>query len=346
MLQVIGVESHTYAVPDRPSRRHQKQKVKQRYRDHHQHDRRSHGRRRSSRSSRDGHRFHFLRLGRGVRIRPLPQSKHTANTARYITVEDNEGDKNDLDPWHNGNDLVKAVAAANKKTIVVVHSTGPVILESVLAQPNVVAVVWAGIPGQESGNALADVLYGDVAPSGKLPYTIAKKESDYGTEWIAGGGDDEYPEGIFIDYRHFDHDDIEPRYEFGFGLCMCPSTFTISRDPTGKIKLTPPRQHTPLSNTPPSTSPSTQPPAPQPAKSKSAARPTSTTPSGPSPQQSPTPATWTAPKSPSCTLDSRTLLRRLPRGNCGASRSYFCPRGRATLRALSSLVVISVTGMW
>ncbi|PLB34810.1 beta-glucosidase [Aspergillus candidus] len=163
----------------------------------------------------------------------------------YITVEDNEGDKNDLNPWHNGNDLVKAVAAANKKTIVVVHSTGPIILETILAQPNVVAVVWAGIPGQESGNALADVLYGDVAPSGKLPYTIAKKESDYGTAWIAGGGDDEYPEGIFIDYRHFDQDDIEPRYEFGFGLSYTTFKYatldiTIKATPgpsTGKVEV-------------------------------------------------------------------------------------------------------------
>jgi beta-glucosidase len=46
----------------------------------------------------------------------------------YITVEGNAGDRNNLDPWHNGNDLVKAVAAVNKKTIVVVHSVGPVIM--------------------------------------------------------------------------------------------------------------------------------------------------------------------------------------------------------------------------
>jgi beta-glucosidase len=87
----------------------------------------------------------------------------------YITVESNTGDRNTLDPWHNGNDLVKAVAQVNKNTIVVVHSVGPVILESILALPNVVAVVWAGIPGQESGNGLVDVLYGSTSPSGKLP---------------------------------------------------------------------------------------------------------------------------------------------------------------------------------
>lgn len=66
----------------------------------------------------------------------------------YIEVEGNAGDRKNLDPWHNGNDLVKAVANVNKNTIVVVHSVGPLILESWIDNPNVVAVVWAGIPGK------------------------------------------------------------------------------------------------------------------------------------------------------------------------------------------------------
>lgn len=135
----------------------------------------------------------------------------------YLTVEGNAGDRINLDPWHNGNQLVQAVANVNKKTIVVIHSVGPLILESILAQPNVVAVVWAGIPGQESGNGLVDVLYGTKSPSGKLPYTIAKQASDYGTAVV--NGDDSYPEGLYIDYRHFDKANIAPRYEFGYGLC-------------------------------------------------------------------------------------------------------------------------------
>jgi len=66
----------------------------------------------------------------------------------YITVEGNAGDRKNLDPWHSGNDLVKAVAAVNKKTIVVIHSVGPLILEPFIDNPNVVAVVWAGLPGE------------------------------------------------------------------------------------------------------------------------------------------------------------------------------------------------------
>src|SRR6202012_4495600 len=98
------------------------------------------------------------------------------------------------------------------------------ILETILALSNVVAVVWAGIPGQESGNGLVDILYGSTSPSGKLPYTIGKQQSDYGT--AIASGDDSYTEGLYVDYRHFDNAGIEPRYEFGFGLSY--TTFSYS----------------------------------------------------------------------------------------------------------------------
>ena len=140
----------------------------------------------------------------------------------YITVDGAAGDRPDLNPWNFGNELVEAVAAVNRKTIVVIHSVGPIILERILAQEGVVAVVWAGLPGQESGNALAEILYGSYSPSGKLPYTIAKRETDYPAMVVPA--DDDYSEGLYIDYRHFDKYNIEPRYEFGYGLCMFLST--------------------------------------------------------------------------------------------------------------------------
>ncbi|KAF4620126.1 hypothetical protein G7Y89_g14696 [Cudoniella acicularis] len=148
----------------------------------------------------------------------------------YITVETNAGDRSDLNAWHNGNDLVKAVAAINKNTIVVVNSVGPIILESFADLANVKAIVWAGLPGQEAGNALVEVLYGDVSPSGKLPYTIAKSASNYGTSIQATT--DGFSEGLFIDYRYLDKNKIDPRYEFGFGLSY--TTFNYSNlDITG-----------------------------------------------------------------------------------------------------------------
>ncbi|GAB1318409.1 glycoside hydrolase 3 [Madurella fahalii] len=142
----------------------------------------------------------------------------------YITVEGNAGDRVNLDPWHNGNQLVQAVANANKNVIVVVHSVGPIILETILNTPGVRAIVWAGLPSAENGNALVDILYGLTSPSGKLVYTIGKRESDYGTAVVRG--DDNYREGLFIDYRHFDQSNIEPRYEFGFGLSYTNFTYS------------------------------------------------------------------------------------------------------------------------
>ncbi|KAB2571049.1 putative beta-glucosidase L [Lasiodiplodia theobromae] len=146
----------------------------------------------------------------------------------YLVVEGSEGDRLSLDPWHHGNDLVAAVAtaAAGKPVIVVVHSVGPVVLESVLSHENVVAVVWAGLGGQEQGNAVVDVLYGEVSPSGKLPYTIAKAEADYGVKIDGPDVDDGFEEGLYIDYRHFDKAGIEPRFEFGFGLSYTNFTYS------------------------------------------------------------------------------------------------------------------------
>jgi len=139
----------------------------------------------------------------------------------YITVDGNMGDRNNLSLWHNGDDLIQAVASVNPNTIVVLHTVGPVIMPWA-DNPNIKAIVWAGLPGQESGNSLVDVLFGAVNPSGKLVYTIAKKENDYPAQVIykANGAITPitYNEGLFIDYRWFDAKGIIPQYEFGFGL--------------------------------------------------------------------------------------------------------------------------------
>ncbi|KAH9856097.1 glycoside hydrolase superfamily [Lenzites betulinus] len=141
----------------------------------------------------------------------------------YITVDGNEGDRKNLTLWENADALINAVAGSNPNTIVIAHSVGPAIIEPWIENPNVTAVLWAGLPGQEAGNSIMDVLYGDVNPSGRLPYTIAKQPSDYGAQLITGGTGNEilripYTEGLNIDYRHFDANNIDPRFEFGFGL--------------------------------------------------------------------------------------------------------------------------------
>ncbi|KAG4089864.1 hypothetical protein H8356DRAFT_1716777 [Neocallimastix lanati (nom. inval.)] len=149
----------------------------------------------------------------------------------YITVEGNKGDRQSLDLWHDGNELIDAVASANKNTIVVIHAPGPV---NVPFLDKVKGIVFAGMPGQESGNAITDVLFGDVNPSGHLPYTWAPRE-DYPTDVkydaaLQGGGEEktqyDYDEGLFVGYRWFDKKGIEPTFAFGYGLSY--TTFEYS----------------------------------------------------------------------------------------------------------------------
>ncbi|KAF9569768.1 beta-glucosidase [Agrocybe pediades] len=141
----------------------------------------------------------------------------------YITVEGNAGDRNDLKAWHNGDALVAKVASVNSNTVVVVNSVGPINVEQWVNNANVTAIVWSGLPGQEAGNGFVDVIYGAYNPSGRLPYTIAKVDTDYGAQVTTGGSKNTilqipYSEGLFVDYRHFDQANITPRFEFGFGL--------------------------------------------------------------------------------------------------------------------------------
>lgn len=145
-------------------------------------------------------------------------------------------DRNGIHLQKGGDKLVQQVANdcgnGSGQTIVVVHAVGPVDLERWIDLPGVKAVLLANLPGEESGNALVDVLFGDVDASGRLPYTVGKSLEDYGK----GGQVLYYPnavipqqnfdEGLYIDYRHFDKNSIAPRYEFGFGLSY--TTFSFS----------------------------------------------------------------------------------------------------------------------
>lgn len=133
-------------------------------------------------------------------------------------------DRQHLESDWDGNEVVEAVAKSCNNTIVVTHSSGINTLPF-SDHPNVTAILAAHYPGQESGNSIVDVLYGDVNPSGKLPYTIAKSGDDYNAppttavnttgvyDWQSW-----FDEKLEIDYRYFDAHDIPVRYEFGFGL--------------------------------------------------------------------------------------------------------------------------------
>lgn len=116
--------------------------------------------------------------------------------------------------------LIAAVAAANPATTVVLQTSGPVLTPW---RDKVNAILEAWYPGQEAGYALAAILFGDTVPGGRLPVTFPAAETDT----PVAGNPARYPgilnqvhfsEGIFIGYRWFDENHVEPAYPFGYGL--------------------------------------------------------------------------------------------------------------------------------
>ncbi|KAG5950085.1 hypothetical protein E4U53_005496 [Claviceps sorghi] len=130
--------------------------------------------------------------------------------------------------------LVNHVAGQCNKTIVVLHNAGPRLVDGFVDHENVTAIIFAHLPGRESGTALVKLLYGEASPSGKLCYTVAKKEEDYGpllnpdkpTPKFQKFPQSDFKEGVYLDYKYFDKYNVTPRYEFGFGLSY--TTFHLS----------------------------------------------------------------------------------------------------------------------
>ncbi len=114
-------------------------------------------------------------------------------------------------------ELVEKVAAANRRTIVVVNAGCPMDLPWV---DRVAAVIYAWFPGQEFGHALADVLLGIREPGGRLPVTLARNSADFPAFDTTPGPDEElvYSEGVNVGYRGFEAAGTEPRFAFGHGL--------------------------------------------------------------------------------------------------------------------------------
>lgn len=114
-------------------------------------------------------------------------------------------------------ELVRRVAAANPRTVVVINSGSPV---SMPWLTDVAAVMQVWFPGEAFGEALADMLFGVTEPGGRLPLTIPKQLSDTPAYPYHPGRDGkaEYGEGLLIGHRWYDSQRIEPAFAFGFGL--------------------------------------------------------------------------------------------------------------------------------
>ncbi|KAJ5595411.1 CAZyme family GH3 [Penicillium hispanicum] len=157
----------------------------------------------------------------------------------FIRHDGINGDRNDLFLQRNGSKLVEDVAqhcgGGQGKTVVIIHSIGPTILDPWIDLPGVHAVLYGNLPGQESGNALMDVLFGDVDASGRLPYTIGHALEDYGPgAQVLYESNDPVPQvnfeqGLYIDHRYFDKYNITPHFEFGFGLSYTTFDFSALR---------------------------------------------------------------------------------------------------------------------
>ncbi|WP_353942387.1 glycoside hydrolase family 3 C-terminal domain-containing protein [Streptomyces sp. HUAS MG91] len=130
-------------------------------------------------------------------------------------VESEGFDRTDLRLPGRQDDLVRAVAAANPNTVVVVNSGSPVELPW---RDEVAAVLLSWFPGQEGGAALADVLGGAEEPGGRLPTTWGALADAPVTGVTPADGELAYTEGVFIGYRAWDRSGATPAYPFGHGL--------------------------------------------------------------------------------------------------------------------------------
>ena len=168
----------------------------------------------------------------------------------FVVLRQSIGDRKDLDLWYKANQLIDAVTTVNSNVIVVINAPATVNLPWL---NNVKAVIFSGFPGSESGNAIADILFGNENPSGHLPFVWASNEDyaadipnlenlsefehatgktykdifRYDTVDCHGSPDDEpnhekeqinYTEGLYIGQRWFNKQNKKPTFPFGFGL--------------------------------------------------------------------------------------------------------------------------------
>jgi beta-glucosidase len=134
-------------------------------------------------------------------------------------------------PFSLGTDqdsLIRLVANANPNTIVILNSGGNIDMHKWINKIRGLLHAW--YPGQNGGKAIAEILFGQTNPSGKLPVTFEKQWSDnpvYGNYYENNGAKHvKYNEGLFVGYRYYDANQVEPLFPFGFGLSY--TTFEYS----------------------------------------------------------------------------------------------------------------------
>ena len=129
-------------------------------------------------------------------------------------------DKPDMQLPFGQNQLIKELLEANSNTAIVMMGGGPVDMTGWIEQAPGIIQAW--YPGMEGGTALANIMFGETNPSGKLPMTFPKKLEDAPAhsigEYPGSKGVVRYFEGIFNGYRYYDTFDVAPQFPFGHGL--------------------------------------------------------------------------------------------------------------------------------
>jgi beta-glucosidase len=138
--------------------------------------------------------------------------------AGFSSEWESEGfDRKNMELPGGQDELIARVAEANPRTVVVLNTGSPIDMPWL---DKVAAVLQAWYPGQECGNAIADVLFGDANPSGKLPQTFPARLEDNPAyiNYPGENGKVHYGEGIYVGYRYYEKKKIAPLFPFGFGL--------------------------------------------------------------------------------------------------------------------------------
>jgi beta-glucosidase len=148
---------------------------------------------------------------------------------RKIGFDSEGGDRRDIKLPAGQDKLLKKIVRANPQTVVVLIGGGAVEMDDAWLS-RVPALLYAWYPGMEGGNALANVLFGDVNPSGKLPCTFPKQLADSPPTALDAypgeRGTVVYKEGLLVGYRWFDTKDIDPLFPFGYGLSYTHFAYT------------------------------------------------------------------------------------------------------------------------
>ncbi len=155
------------------------------------------------------------------------------------TGETEGGDRRFLHLFPAQEQLINEIVKVNPNVIVTVVAGSAVTMDAWI--DNVSTVLFAWYPGQEGGNALADVVFGEVNPSGRLPITFPKSLDQYPDDFYTTDKEITYSDGIYVGYRYFDEYDLETTFPFGYGLSYTTfdySDLKVKKSGKNELKVT------------------------------------------------------------------------------------------------------------